>query len=210
MCKELFKTLSQVDLNGKIEEKKGAGKTLKYLSWAWAVAELTKRTDFTYEIKFFEGKPYVYDPLTGYMVFTSITIDGVTKDMWLPVMNDSNKAMLDHPYEYSTKSGTRYVEACTMFDINKTIMRCLVKNMGMFGLGISLYVGDDLPKDEEIALVGENEIKWLKEHNLEDYLKNKKGLKLEECPFDLFVVLKDKYITKYGGENKANQVNGGN
>ena len=97
-----------------------------------------------------------------------------------------------------------------MFDINKTIMRCLVKNMGMFGLGISLYVGDDLPKDEEIALVGENEIKWLKEHNLEDYLKNKKGLKLEECPFDLFVVLKDKYITKYGGENQANQVNGGN
>ena len=35
-----------------------------------------------------------------------------------------------------------------MFDVNKTIMRCLVKNLAMFGLGIYIYAGEDLPQDE--------------------------------------------------------------
>lgn len=34
-----------------------------------------------------------------------------------------------------------------MFDINKTIMRCLVKNLAMFGLGLYIYAGEDLPED---------------------------------------------------------------
>ena len=33
-----------------------------------------------------------------------------------------------------------------MFDINKTIMRCLVKNIAMFGLGLYIYAGEDLPE----------------------------------------------------------------
>ena len=32
-----------------------------------------------------------------------------------------------------------------MFDVNKTIMRCLVKNLAMFGLGLYIYSGEDLP-----------------------------------------------------------------
>jgi len=32
-----------------------------------------------------------------------------------------------------------------MMDINKTIMRCLVKNLAMFGLGLYIYAGEDLP-----------------------------------------------------------------
>ena len=36
-----------------------------------------------------------------------------------------------------------------MFDINKTIMRCLVKNLAMFGLGLYIYAGEDLPITEE-------------------------------------------------------------
>jgi hypothetical protein len=35
-----------------------------------------------------------------------------------------------------------------MFDINKTVMRCLVKNMAMFGLGLYLYKGEDLPETD--------------------------------------------------------------
>lgn len=35
-----------------------------------------------------------------------------------------------------------------MFDINKTIMRCLVKNLAMFGLGLYIYSGEDLPEIE--------------------------------------------------------------
>ena len=38
-----------------------------------------------------------------------------------------------------------------MFDINKTIMRCLVKNLAMFGLGLYIYAGEDLPEGEQEA-----------------------------------------------------------
>ena len=39
------------------------------------------------------------------------------------------------------------VEAATMFDINKALMRCLVKNLSLFGLGLYIYAGEDLPED---------------------------------------------------------------
>lgn len=32
-----------------------------------------------------------------------------------------------------------------MADMNKTVMRCLVKNMSIFGLGLNIYAGSDLP-----------------------------------------------------------------
>ena len=35
-----------------------------------------------------------------------------------------------------------------MFDVNKTIMRCLVKNLAMFGLGLYIYAGEDLPEGD--------------------------------------------------------------
>ena len=36
-----------------------------------------------------------------------------------------------------------------MTEINKTIMRCLTKNLAMFGLGLYIYAGEDLPEDAE-------------------------------------------------------------
>ena len=36
-----------------------------------------------------------------------------------------------------------------MFDVNKTIMRCLVKNLAMFGLGLYIYAGEDLPEEQK-------------------------------------------------------------
>ena len=41
------------------------------------------------------------------------------------------------------------VNAATMFDVNKAIMRCLVKNLAMFGLGLYIYAGEDLPESEQ-------------------------------------------------------------
>jgi hypothetical protein len=35
-----------------------------------------------------------------------------------------------------------------MFDVNKAVMRCLVKNLAMFGLGLYIYAGEDLPENE--------------------------------------------------------------
>lgn len=95
--------------------------------------------------------PYWYDPLTGYMVFTKVTIGGQTHEMWLPVMDGTNHAMKAEPYEVQTKYKKFTVQAATMTDINKTIMRCLVKNLSIFGLGLYIYRGEDLPTDTEQA-----------------------------------------------------------
>ena len=152
-----FEDLYQLDVNDKVEKKNG----LSYLSWAWAWAETKKRfPDASYEIERFENNlPYVFDPETGYMVFTKVTIGNVTHEMWLPVMDSSNKAMKDKPYTYVTGWGNnkkeRTVDAADMFDVNKTIMRCLTKNLAMFGLGLYIYAGEDLPeeaKEEQVKI----------------------------------------------------------
>lgn len=138
-----FEELLKLNVNDKVEKKNG----LSYLSWSYAVAEFTKAyPDFKYEIKTFNNLPYMYDENTGYMVFTSITADGQTKEMFLPVMDNNNKAMKNKPYTYKTSYGEKIVASATMFDVNKAIMRCLVKNMAMFGLGLYIYNGDDLPE----------------------------------------------------------------
>ena len=61
-------------------------------------------------------------------------IDGETLEMWLPVMHGANNAMMDAPYTFATRYGEKQVNKATMFDINKTIMRCLTKNLMMFDL----------------------------------------------------------------------------
>lgn len=146
----VFDELNAINVNEKTEKKKSGGTELTYLSWTWAWAEVKKRfPDAHYEIVMHDGLPYVYDENTGYMVFTNVTIDGITHMMWLPVMDGANKAMKDKPYTYSTKyNGEKTVDAATMFDVNKTIMRCLVKNLAMFGLGLYIYAGEDLPEVE--------------------------------------------------------------
>ena len=146
----VFENLFKVNVNGQVEKKNG----LNYLSWVFAWAEVKKRyPEATYEVKQFGETqlPYVYDENTGYMVFTTVTIKGLTHEMWLPVMDSANKAMKNKPYTYDTryKKGV-VVEAATMFDINKTIMRCLAKNLAMFGLGLYIYAGEDLPEAEAV------------------------------------------------------------
>ena len=150
MAKEVFKTLNAINVNDHTEKKKSGGADLTYLSWPYAWAEVKKLfPDAHYEIEKFNGLPYVFDPETGYMVYTTVTIDGITHEMWLPVMDGANKAMKNKPYKYVTGFGQyakeKTCEAASMFDVNKTIMRCLVKNLAMFGLGLYIYAGEDLP-----------------------------------------------------------------
>jgi len=149
--KTVFDRLFAVDVNNQVEKKSsGNGVSLSYLSWSFAWANVKKRyPNATYEIKKFGENqlPYVYDKNTGYMVFTTVTIEGVTHEMWLPVMDNRNEAMLDHQRQVKYKNYTATVEPATMFDINKAIMRCLVKNLAMFGLGLYIYAGEDLPID---------------------------------------------------------------
>ena len=150
MNDKLFNELYAVNVNDYVEQKNG----LTYLSWASAWAEFKKRCpDATYEIVKFDGAPYFYDENLGYMCYTRVTANGQTHEMWLPVMDGANKAMKAHPYTYTVKSYNKVIEKtvqpATMFDVNKTIMRCLTKNLAMFGLGLYIYAGEDLP--EQVA-----------------------------------------------------------
>lgn len=146
--KTYFNELVSANVNEHVEQKNG----LSYLSWAWAWAEVCKRyPDANYEVVKFNGLPYIYDENTGYMVYTRVTILGITREMWLPVMDGNNKAMKNRAYEVQTKYKKFTVDPATMFDINKTIMRCLTKNLAMFGLGLYIYAGEDLPESVEDA-----------------------------------------------------------
>ena len=150
---KLFETLSKIDVSDHVEHKNG----LSYLSWAWAWITFKKYCpEATYSIKKFgEAQlPYVFDEKTGYMVYPEVTVGDLTHEMWLPVMDNSNKAMKSEAYKITGRYNKEYtVKAADMFDVNKTIMRCLVKNLAMFGLGMALYAGEDLPQEspEEIA-----------------------------------------------------------
>lgn len=150
--KDIFNVLSALNVNDKTE-KKG---DLTYLSWAWAWKEFRQAAPSArFEVVMFDGKPYINDPETGYMVFTNVTVEDETHPMWLPVMDYKNDAMRSEPYTYEVLRWNKeerkkvpvsvQVEKCSMMDINKAIMRCLTKNLAMFGLGLYIYSGDDLP-----------------------------------------------------------------
>lgn len=143
--KEKFQELYSKNVNEYVEQKNG----LNYLTWSYAWAEFKKvYPNATYKVKKDEsGRCYFGDENIGYMCYTSVTAGGLTYGMWLPVMDGANKAMKLKPYTYKTRYGDKTVEALTMFDVNKTIMRCLVKNLAMFGLGLYIYAGEDLPED---------------------------------------------------------------
>jgi len=153
IAKKIFNKLFSLDVNEHIEKKNG----LSYLSWAWAWAEVKK----LYPTANYTIEPYTFDEKLGYMVFTNVTIAGQNYRMWLPVMDSNNYSMKNEPYEVVTKYGKKQVAAASMFDINKAYMRCLVKNLAMFGLGLYVYAGEDIPEksfdtpDEEPALLEE-------------------------------------------------------
>ena len=167
----VWNTLASVNCSDKVEKKN----KLTYLSWVFAWSEVKKRyPDASYRVyKDEDGKPYTYDENLGYMCYTTATIDSQMLEMWLPVMDGANKSMKAQPYTYKVKdwdatraqNKTVYtdkaVEAATMFDINKTIMRCLVKNLAMFGMGIYIYAGDDLPDPETVQALAKDEYEEL-------------------------------------------------
>ena len=189
----VFSRLFKVDVSKNIEKKSaGYGKELSYLSWTFAWSNVKLRyPDANYEIvKFENGLPYVYDPKTGYMVFTKVSIEGTTHEMWLPVMDSHNEAMLDHPYVKKYKNSSVNIDAATMFDINKTIMRCLVKNLAMFGLGLYIYAGEDLPVDIDTTDVDIKDV-LSKAESWHDRLEALAGFYCTDIPDENLKMIKD-------------------
>ena len=123
--KTVWQTLSAIDCSKQIE-KKGS---LSYLSWAWAWAALMEHFPASsYKVL----EPTVHSDGT-YTVNISVTVsDGAKaadRTMWLPVMDHRNHAIANPSAR----------------QISDTTMRCLVKCIAMFGLGLYIYAGEDIP-----------------------------------------------------------------
>jgi hypothetical protein len=115
------------NVNEHIEKKNN----LSYLSWAWAWAEALKADpNATYEVQFFDGKPFVDINGTA-MVFVTATMFGKPMTCQLPVMDYRNKA----------------IPKPDAFAVNTAIMRCMTKALSLHGLGLYIYAGEDLPED---------------------------------------------------------------
>lgn len=126
----VFKTLAALNVNEKTE-KKGQ---FTYLSWAWAWDIFVQHyPEATYEIAKNELNLPYFNSDAGGMVYTKVTAGGITHEMWLPIMDFKNQAK----------------KQFDMMDVNKTVMRCLVKNLAMFGLGLYIYAGEDLPEEAD-------------------------------------------------------------
>jgi hypothetical protein len=185
----VFEKLSKINVNDKTENKNG----LTYLSWAWAWQEFKKvYPEATYIIKRIEqGLPYIYDENLGYMVFTEVKVGDLVHEMWLPVMDNANKSMKDKPYTYQVKEYQygkwtgkmvdKTVEPATMFDVNKAIMRCLTKNLAMFGLGIYIYAGEDLPEEESIPTINKEQENILRDIIKQEELENEEVIQILEA-----------------------------
>ncbi len=161
MNESTFEKLLKVNVNSKVKTKQ----KMKYLSWTFAWEEFKKQCpSANYEVvKDSNGMPYFADDF-GIMIQTKITVENETLSMWLPVLDSSNKAMKREDYTYKVikwkgqypnrvKDGfeDKMVNAATMFDINTATMRCLVKNMAMFGLGLYIYSDEAVPSDSAIS-----------------------------------------------------------
>lgn len=129
-----FVALSKINVNGHTEKK---GK-FTYLSWAFAVTEAMKadpQASWTFK------EPMIFADKTM-MVHCDVIMFGKSIYMFLPVMNNSNKA----------------IQNPNAFDINSAMMRCLVKGIAAHGLGLYIYAGEDLPEDEKLANAQNNQI----------------------------------------------------
>ena len=123
---EIVRTLSNVDCSSKVE-KKG---NLTYLSWAWAGETLLSHfPDSYFEVLEEEYFCFGDNGDTTVMVGVSLTVCGHKRKMWLPVMDNRNNA----------------IKNPNARDISDARMRCLVKVIAMFGLGLYIYAGEDLP-----------------------------------------------------------------
>lgn len=133
-CTSVFSTLSAIDISQKLKKKNN----LSYLPWstAWEIIKLHYPDSTYHTIKAENGWNYHTDGRTCW-VEVEVTINGETQTESLAVMDHRNKAI---PYE-----------EVTSVDVNKSIKRALTKCCSLFGLGLSLWSGEELSDTAKAA-----------------------------------------------------------
>jgi Protein of unknown function (DUF1071) len=125
--------LLKLNVNEHTEKKQN----LTYLSWAWAWQEALKadpKASFkvhTFSTAHDGATPVMNINGTG-MVWVDVTLNGTTRTGFLPVMDHRNKPIPEPD----------------AFQVNTALMRCMTKTLALFGLGLYIYAGEDLPEGE--------------------------------------------------------------
>ena len=125
-----FKKLSAINLKGLTAEK---GKH-SYLSWASAWRLIKEEFPTTQRLVYeneHTGLNYFTDGTSAY-VKVGITIEGLEHIDYLPIMDYRNQSIK--------------IDKVTSMDVNKAIQRSTAKAIAMHGLGLSLWIGEDLTK----------------------------------------------------------------
>ena len=125
-----FNELRLINVNEHTERK---GK-FTYLSWTWAVDQLLQNDPLA---TWTFGDPVYFNE--SVMVFCTVTAMGKSMTCQMPVINNMNKAIANP----------------NAMDVNTAMMRCLVKCISLFGIGLYIYAGEDLPDEEVPDLTAE-------------------------------------------------------
>ena len=118
-----YSTLAKIDVSKYVEKKQN----LSYLSWPFAVDQLMRHDS---QANWVFNDPIMFGETM--MVSCTVTAFGKPITMHLPVMDHRNQA----------------IKNPNAFEVNKNMMRCLVKAIACHGLGIHIYAGEDLPLEE--------------------------------------------------------------
>jgi hypothetical protein len=128
------KSMSPIDmLKINVDEFTDKKNGLTYLSWAGAWGEVLKADPkANFKVEMFDGTPLM--PVGGtFMVWVTVTMFDKPVTCMLPVLDYRNKP----------------ISAPNSFDVNTSIMRCLVKAIAMHGLGLYIYAGiENIPTEE--------------------------------------------------------------
>lgn len=128
LAAEIWTTLSKINVNENIE-KKG---NLSYLSWTWAWSKLMEHFPDSYY--HFEDRKLENGTVEVTCILSIHKGDqSVSRHMWLPVMDHKNNSIINPSSRM----------------ISDAKMRCLVKAIGIMGLGLYVYAGEDLPAAEK-------------------------------------------------------------
>jgi|TARA_B100001094_G_scaffold333017_1_gene407919 hypothetical protein len=149
---KVYQSLSKISVKDKVE-KKGR---FDYLSWAWAWHYLQTNYPGSQRVVYetAEGVPYFTDGKFA-NVKVGIIVNGVEHIDYLPISDNLNRSIP--------------LTKITSFEVNNAIQRSTAKAIAMHGLGLSLWIGEDIavydepkktqpkPKDNVLEL---NDEKW--------------------------------------------------
>jgi len=139
-AKKIWQTLSKLNVNEFTEKKAN----LTYLSWAWAYQTMMDHYPdmqiVWYTFRDVDGmdRDVLFYPDRTASVHCAVFIGSVRKEMWLPVMDNRNNAVANPDSRA----------------ISDTKMRCLVKCFALFGLGLYIFAGSDLPQEDKFEWKG--------------------------------------------------------